>query len=266
MAKFAPVVPVNLAAAMRDRGLLGDYHLLLAHNVVEYPLAYENVYRDKTLETDANFIIMDNSVIELGTSVSVEILQEACEIVDANVLALPDVILDGIETFASSIKAFEDWSDKIDFTDITPMIIPQGKTISEWTCNLVRFAEHPISKVCCVGIPRNVKERLKTSRSTAVTSVQEILPDAGIHLLGFSDSLQDDLYTLRTHPSVSGIDSTVPIRQKFLMNLQQHDPGPRGTWWKYMEQIGVDKLTHDEWRCIEFNLDFIRRHIESQDE
>ncbi len=266
MPKFAPVVPVKLAFQMRTKGLLGDYHLLLAHDVVKHADAYMNVYNDGTPECDANFIIMDNSVIELGTAVSVEMLQEACEIVNANVLALPDVLLEGDRTFAHSIDAFERWSDKIDFTKIKPMIIPQGGNFREWVSNLTQFAGHPVSKVCCVGIPRNVKEKLSVPRAAAAMAVQGTLPTAGTHLLGFSNSLADDLFTLRTHPSIWGIDSAVPIRQQTLMNLQQSDPGPRGTWWEYMELRGVDNLTHDDWRRIEFNLDFIRRYIAEPNE
>lgn len=261
MGKFAPVVPVNLAFQMRTRGLLGDYHLLLAHDVVKHADAYYNVYNDQTPECNENFIIMDNSVVELGTAVSGGMLQEACEIVNADVLALPDVMLDSRETFVTSLKAFADWHEGFDFKKCKPMIIPQGRSFADWTGGVDAFSTHPISEVCCVGIPRNIKEKLAIARTAAVMYVHDLIPKAGIHLLGFSNDLKDDLGTFKMCPYLWGIDSAVPIRQGHLIRMDQSDPGPRGDWWEHMTRVGVKRLDHDDWRIIEHNLDFVRKRI-----
>lgn len=258
--RFAPVVPVKLARALRERGLLGHYHLLLAHDVVAHAKEYQQVYNDGSADCRNNFIIMDNSVIELGQAVSPQMLKEACDIVNARVLALPDVLLNNRETFKSSISCYDAWWNEIDWDSIHPMVIPQGENFLDWCACVKSFARSGIASRCWVGIPRNVKEKLGVSRLIALQFVERFfMSQPPIHMLGFSDDLIDDLFSTRFGKGVMGIDSAVPIRQKHKLEMTQPDPGPRGDWW---EKCNPKRLTNDQWDVIQHNMSVIRGYIE----
>ena len=228
--QYAPVVPIPIAQQLKDQGELGNYHLLLAHDVVQQPEAYADVYDDPN-----NFIIMDNSAVELQAPVDYEMLLEAGKIVNANCLVLPDHLLDSNATVTAHLEALDKlegrWNNDY-------MALPQGESLGHWVAcakDLLRLQD-----VKYFGIPRNVKEKLKVSRVIAATvlNMMDTDPDRRYHLFGFSDSLFDDLLTCATGKTtvgkIMGIDSTVPVRMGTNgvgLHPLQNDPGPRGDWW-----------------------------------
>lgn len=228
--QFAPVVPISIAQRLKDYGELGNYHLLLAHDVVAQPQAYADIYDDVN-----NFIIMDNSVVELKKPVDYEMLLSAGQIVNADCLVLPDHLLDGEATLLSHLEALNELDGR---WHGSYMALPQGHTFGHWVAcakDLLRIEE-----IKFFGIPRNVKEKLHTSRAIALTllNMMDTDPDRRYHLFGFSDSLYDDLVTCYTAKvscgKVMGIDSTVPVRMGTNgvgLHPLQNDPGPRGNWW-----------------------------------
>lgn len=258
--EFAPVVPVDIAAEMKRMGCLGNYHLLLAHDVVKQPKEYQNVYCQP--DDVENFIIMDNSVVELGQAVDIEMILEAAQIVNAELLVLPDVYLKGPETVIATVEAYEKlqgrWHNDY-------MVLPQGRDYPEWLACADEFCAFAPHQFACIGIPRNVREHLGVSRIEALSHVRQFdhkyhgvrANKRYYHLFGFSHDLMDDIASASygRGKNLMGIDSNVPIRQGTLgqrININQTDPGKRGDWWD----------NHPPFNGIAYdNLDQVRRWI-----
>jgi hypothetical protein len=96
MARFAPVVPLAVAQALKNANLLGTYHLLLAHDTLAHPEAYREMYGAHALPVsdDPKCVIMDNSVVELGEAMPFEQVQAAADIVDADFIVAADAFLE----------------------------------------------------------------------------------------------------------------------------------------------------------------------------
>jgi len=214
MANFAPVAPIRILEQFSQMGIIGEYHLLLAHDIISNPLAsraYQDVFGKRQWE---GTVILDNSIIELGNAVDLDVIAEAAEIVRANVIVLPDVLEDGVATVTSIDDAYDEWAERFDDllgdNNYRFMMVPQGKTIEEFRdCAEALYQIDPGADHMW-GIPRNLV-KLHGSRTDAITAVHEIDPSYAIHLLGFSDTLADDIECARRQ-EVGGIDSAVPIR------------------------------------------------------
>lgn len=244
MTKFAPVVPPRLATLLRNAEeerkfpILGDYHLLLAHDVANeeneetYAGAYGKGYED------VDFVIMDNSMVELGMPVSRETMKQALTVVRSDCLVLPDVRFDMEATLLMSAQAANEWRDcavLVKNPNKPFMAVPQGNTFEEYATCARQLAE--LEGVGYFGIPRSVYDKLRTReplvRFLHSLSINRITMDPNIHLLGFTPHLKDDLLCSRMQ-GVMGIDSAVPARMGqagILMSPHQGDPGPRGDWW-----------------------------------
>ncbi len=248
MGKFAPVVPTQLAYALRDHGILGDYHLLLAHYVAEKPDEYRELYNTNDPERSGWYVILDNSLIELGKPVDDTTMMMAYEAVSPSVVVLPDYLEDPDRTVSASSMAANRWLDKgmLDF-----MVVPQGKDLAELLMCAEKLADLP--SVRAMGIPRKVAQTQGT-RFHAVQKLAALYSELDLHLLGFSDDLLDDVCCAR-HPAVMGIDSAVPIRlgQKGIeLQIDQKQHEPRGDYWERPAKVSRTVLT---------NMDKIRRWI-----
>jgi len=226
MAKFGPVAPPAVLWALKRAGVLGDYHLLLAHDVAERQAKYYGLF------TPDDIIIMDNSVIELGHPVSASVMLEALKVVKSKYVVLPDVIGDMERTLESTMGCYGEWqlAGMSNF-----MAVPQGATYEEWKRCAFKMAQLP--DVAIWGVPRRVCQALG-SREEAVQILNGI-SNRPIHLLGFSDNLEDDIKCAKMQ-NVLGIDSTVPIRLGLLgieitPHLESHPP--RGSWFETATEI-----------------------------
>lgn len=218
MPHYAPVVPINVADYLDRHGVLGNYHLLLAHDVVKYPNQYKALY-----DTPYKTIIMDNSVCELGTAVDLDMVVEACKIVTPTSIVLPDVYTDAASTIASCTEAYPLWVERFGHVAELKrwgsswgfMYVPQGRTISEFVTCAEAMANHEFyPSINCWGVPRNLVQFLG-SRVQATTLVGIMNRQRHIHLLGLSDDIIDDVQTLQHHKHnqrLMGIDSAVPVR------------------------------------------------------
>lgn len=234
MAKFAPVCPINILEEFVMYHTAGSYHLPLAHDVLEHPARYRDVFQNKIRK--GSTVILDNSVIELGTAVNIDVIAEAASIVSANVIVLPDVLLDTAKTIYACTKAIDDWTpilnSRLGVGNWSYMYVPQGRTLEGFT----RAAEamRDVPDIGWWGIPRNFNIHGLGSRRLAIDLCHMINSERSIHLLGFSDNLADDMLSARDL-RVSGIDSAVPIRAASLgreMSLTLgNDLPPRGDWW-----------------------------------
>jgi len=247
MAKFAPVAPHHILRALRPSNS-GNYHLLLAHDVAANAQEFSSLWDG----FHGMQVIMDNSVIELGGAVDLDIITKACAAVNVTSVVLPDVLLDGRATVESCLAALKDWSSIFEgyFSRRGPwskgfMYVPQGKTIQEFAWAAQQLADSP--GINFWGIPRNLVGQVG-SRREAIDICHALNRHRSIHLLGFSDSICDDVICARD-TRVAGIDSAVPLRVKDDFTFWS-DPGPRGDWWDtvtYNSQMDKNIETFKNW-------------------
>lgn len=230
---FAPVVPLSVAAALREDGMLGGYHLLLAHDVLADPNGYKEVYRPYMDGTPMN-IIMDNSLIELGYPMEMKDVLEAARVVGAKQIVLPDELGEMQFTLKAVWDAMDKWYTLplSETAGITPIGVVQGKTLTECTTCLQEFRNLGIN----ISIPRVLYKYLGSRAEIAVIAHMKF-GFQNIHLLGFSENILDDIACTRL-PGVAGIDSAVPIRAAYkhmtmepLSEYFDRDVGPRGNYW-----------------------------------
>jgi hypothetical protein len=238
MASFAPVAPIQILEKMKEEGILGNYHLLLAHHVLEYPGRFEALFADMRNCT----IIMDNSLVELGTSENEDLVLEACNALETGgrwdglnrvIPVLTDVMGYGVATRESAAKSYQWW--KASEAHYKQMVVLQGgfgnndvplghiiygepatRAIFEDFCRTAdAFLLDPqYESIEYVGIPRILTD-LIGSRQDAIRYVRAIRYDVKIHLLGFSNNVMDDIICANMLGSDEGIDSAVPIRYSY---------------------------------------------------
>lgn len=254
---FAPVVPLDVARFLRGQNLLGEYHLLLAHDVLRDPEAYREIYapvNGKPLD-----IIMDNSLIELGYPMRVREVIEAAHIVGAKKVVLPDVLGDYKQTL-EMVQEASCTFDKLpmDVTaGISMVAVVQGNSLRECCNCLVDYRKLH----CAISIPRVLVELLGTRRD--VIQQAFVLGFTDMHLLGFSDNIVDDVACTRM-PGVKGIDSAVPIRagaKGVCVSLDNPEfstlVGPRGDFW----ERNIESYTSYQLNTVRHNLDKFRKWI-----
>lgn len=248
MVNFAPVCPIHIyeGLAQYSPQAIGSYFLLLAHDVIANAEAYRKFFVEEAAKNfggEKPFIIMDNSVIELGEACNARTLLEACLIVEATAVAMPDALENGSLTIMRTQKFLNEWKGFVGIDDIELMFIPQGLDQIDFikcveTAQL-RFEE----EIAWVGVPRNLTGRVFPTRMLAVGYLAAMFPEADLHMLGFSDDIGDDIATCNTVGHLlTGIDSAVPLRlgtQKLpLQDMQTKNfmsPGPRGAWWENVQ-------------------------------
>lgn len=221
--RYSPIAPVQLLHELMlmdhknydpesTERALGDYLLVLAHDVLEHPREYEVVMDGvrNRWGTDETFIMVDNGVIELGNALTVGDVIEAAEIVHADVIMTPDVLRDKDATIA----LINNQMLELIRCKFPLMWIPQGATHQE-LCSCVdyfRISTLARSPIEYWGIPRWIGSELET-RANLIYYIQSTAPsdtEVRIHLLGMSKNLQDDLRCLEL-PDVIGIDSANPL-------------------------------------------------------
>lgn len=256
MAQFAPVVPIQIARWMKKQGILGKYHLLLAHDVLARPDDYREVYGNLVGDMGAT-IIMDNSVVELGEAMDISQLVCACDILRPNYLVVPDVMGDAKGTWERCMQFTQELPRSFD----VPLLgVCPGNTVEE-----IKVCAHnmvALPEIMAISIPRIVTKALGSRIEAVVEVYAELQYDLGagppIHLLGFSDDLLDDVCASRL-PGVVGIDSAVPIRAAIwgesLSLDTPKDFGPRGSYWE--DSVGEEF----QQRLLRYNMDTIQRWI-----
>lgn len=221
MGQFAPVAPIQILEKMREEEVLGSYHLLLTHHILEYPARFTELFQDLPFTCT---IFVDNSVVELGDAASDEKVLEACKIIDEArshgglkhwiYPVLTDVMADGPATRKASTESYSWWFKNDHDRRFPLMVVLQGDSWEEFTKTADYFLlQDQFERIEYVGIPRILVDHLDTRWNT-IKYVEAIRPSINIHLLGFSNDVTDDVICCN-HPGVEGIDSAVPIRYSF---------------------------------------------------
>ncbi|MEE8598933.1 MAG: hypothetical protein V3S69_05405 [Dehalococcoidales bacterium] len=206
--RYSPIAPLIILEQLQGQKLLGNYLLLLAHEVLKSPRGYiDLVEHMENTEENPRFIIMDNGVIERGSPVTAVELLEAANFAEADCIVTPDVIGDAPATR----KLVMDQGSVIG-REFPLMRIPQGACITD-LFDCVDWLNESLpahgSDPSYWGVPRWIANEMST-RANVINYINHECPKAKIHLLGMSKSLKDDQRCLRK-PNVIGIDSANPI-------------------------------------------------------
>lgn len=200
MTHFAPVTPIHGLRQLADNHLAGSYQLLIAPIVLSQDWSYARFFQ----EQPDHQIIMDNGLIELGHPLSGELLAKAAKLVGANVVVMPDTIDDGPYTAKQVRRGIGEYRAVDRATDTLGVV--QGKTFEE----CMECAKQLVAAgVDWLGVPRGLTPNLGSRVPLVLQLAEEFkLP---MHVLGFSDSLADDILAAAAHPLAKGIDSAVPM-------------------------------------------------------
>lgn len=260
MAKFAPVVPLSIAKHLqggRVGDALGNYHLLLAHDVLAHPMEYNNIYG--RYQGSGGTIIMDNSLIELGHPLDAHSMFRAACILKPDWVVLPDYLGDAKRTVETSWEAAHQLCALLPKQELLGVV--QGQTFDE--CLSCADELLRIGGVTALSVPRHLVEVL----GSRIPLVQELFNrhiDVPLHLLGFSDDLLDDCRAAR-FGNVMGIDSAQPVRlarKGHVWSLDRpRDAGPRGTFWDDPFDPMSDDDHMDQLLTMDLNLRKVRKII-----
>ncbi len=216
MAQFAPVAPIQMLEQLHQEYILGTYHLLLAHHVLEQPDRFQRLFDQHNRST----IIMDNSIVELGDSASDTKVLEACKVLQELpgtkhwiIPVLTDVMGSGEKTREAAATSYAWWRDNAPGWPL--MVVAQGEDLADFMKTVDFFFADPqaFPGIEYVGIPRILTD-LVGSRREAIAYVDAICPQTAVHLLGFSNNVPDDIMCANI-ASVEGIDSAVPLRYDY---------------------------------------------------
>lgn len=227
-AQFAPIAPSSLTLKLDRLGILGDYHMLLAHDVLVYTATWETFYENLKEDGRIPFKILDNSLVEMGEPLGAESLSAASLTVGASCIVLPDKQHYYAESARLSVDSAYELSRQTLPGNCTFMGVVQGNTIKELMECAQRLSRE-VTLLEYLAVPRVVTNTIG-SRVEIVRRLSYDFPYR-IHLLGWSDNIVDDFETLK-HVNVMGIDSAAPI---YLGQHKKILPGriQDATWLKY---------------------------------
>jgi len=240
MTKFAPIGPAHLLRKIREQlgeHVLGDYHLVLAHDIVHNRKEWEG---SKVLPRGST-VIIDNSIIELGAPVEREMMEQAYGVLGDSyrrIIVLPDVFDDPLSTYENSCAYLEQMHSSPLLERAEYMFVIQASRLADYAEHSMKWRNLERMGVDWFSLPRRSTDRFGTRAFGLghLLQFKTLRPDIKIHLLGFSNNVPDDLWCTR-QTFVEGIDSAVPLRmgQKgeiFNVAMRGDQAGPRGTFWE----------------------------------
>ncbi len=256
MARYSPIAPLPLLEQLHKKEILGNYLLLLAHDVLEYPRGYIDLMDHINVMEDfypkERFIIMDNSVVELYHPLPVDKVIEAANLVEATCIMTPDALGD----FQLTQKLVMEHVSLLRNCDFPLMKVPQGSNAAElvqcvdW---LRDYLETPNGDSDYWGIPRWIANQ-EGSRIPIIQYINAKCKDPKINLLGMSAYLSDDLRCTKL-PGVMGIDSANPLvlggAGVELSTTSAYVHMHRGNYWQ---------CTHLDAQVIR-NVEYIHEHV-----
>lgn len=151
--KFANIVPI---AQLDKYGKLTEYHLVLTH-LVQQSEEYTKFMRGRSDAGD--FLLMDNSLIELGSAMKIIDVIEAAKKCNAHEIVLPDVFQKREETIMAIRQSLEDINHYYGYNarhygyGYRLMAVPQGENEEDWLeCLFTILRQFP--HVTTIGIPK----------------------------------------------------------------------------------------------------------------
>lgn len=190
--KIASIVPMKNVINTYD----GDYAMLLAHLKGYYP--------DRSVNPNC-YVIMDNSLIELGGAVSMKDVYEAAVMCDVDELVLPDVFRNSTATVKSVQESIKWLRDNDRLGKFRLMAVCQGATEEEFA-KCFKILEN-IPEIHCIGIPKVSEELTRDGRPGLEYLWQGCNKE--IHLLGCWTNLSE-LRQYKYPARIRSCDTCIP--------------------------------------------------------
>ncbi len=210
MPRYSPIAPIALLENMLGQAIIGNYLLLLAHDVLanqyRYALLLQHI---RSVYSENVFIMMDNSLVELGEALEAAAVIEAAKVVRADCIMTPDAL----GGFEETRRLVEVQTDQLLDSGFDLMRVPQGKDFKELTecVNWLRLQlpAEPLEPEYW-GIPRWITNKLGSREPTIayINGTGDI--ETSVHLLGMSEDFNDDMACTQVS-GVMGIDSANPV-------------------------------------------------------
>ncbi len=252
-ARYSPIAPIALLEDLQEKMLLGNYLLLLGHDMLQNMDRYKTLIENIRTE-DRNhppFIILDNSTIERGHPLTPEEMRPIIEGLDIDCYCLPDAMGDRNLT----IEWAREHKDIAMDLNVPIMHIPQGATMEEWCgCAVELYGDENIPHIPHLNfgdlfaVPRWLTNKFG-SRKPAIQFLNKMLVNAiagthSIHLLGMSENFRDDIASTAL-PYVRGIDSANPLSLgqtgQIITGMSSAPHIDRGSLW---DNVMVTTSTH----------------------
>jgi hypothetical protein len=178
--------------------------MVLTHLVLKHP-GYAKYYNKRALK--GSYLILDNSLIELGGSVKLRTVLDAAEIIGPDEIVLPDVYKDGNATLESVRNSLIEYDGYQYNKSYKLQAVCHGKDFKEW-CHIWDEL-NKIDDLTCIAIPK-----VTTSQFGRLKAVRYALKNnpsnKEIHLLGCWDSVNEfKEYTADEKQAIRGVDTSI---------------------------------------------------------
>tara|TARA_Y100001963_G_C6712106_1_gene414819 strand:+ start:407 stop:1138 length:732 start_codon:yes stop_codon:yes gene_type:complete len=179
-----------------------NYHMCLTHLVLEYP-HYAEFYKNKS--TIGDYVILDNSLVELGKSLTLSDVLYAANLISPNEIILPDCFLDKDKTINEIHKSLP----KLKNTPYKLQAVCHGKNDISWKECWDEFQN--IDEIDCVGIPKVTTKLFDNGRPEAVRyALNNNRNNKQLHLLGIWEDVKElKEYSENENLKIRGVDSSI---------------------------------------------------------
>lgn len=203
--KVAIIAPVPL---LQKYATKSKYHMALAHLVLENA-AYASFY--KACSKMGDYVILDNSIIELGSALTIELIIKAAEMIGADEIILPDAYQDCAGTLQLVERALSRHSGKLKKYKL--MVVPQGKTMSEWL-SCYGAITHNFPMISVIGIPKSTSTFSDVADRAGLVQYLYahglVKYDKEYHLLGVYNN-PIEIARMSSHKWIRGVDTCLPV-------------------------------------------------------
>lgn len=187
-----------------------NYHMALTHLVLKYP-DYADHY--KKLVGQGSFVMLDNSLIELGEAASLEKVLEAAAIINPSEIVLPDVYKKGNDTVNAVDNALiklrqlaeKNGPENYNFQ---LQAVCHGETEEEWKETWHRLQQY--RELGTIAIPKVTEHQFGSRTPLVKWALDNNDDEKEIHLLGcWSDINEFKDYTLDMKEKIRGVDTSI---------------------------------------------------------
>ena len=184
-----------------------DYHMALTHLVLKYP-DYAKYYKE--LAEAGDFVILDNSLIELGEAASLEKVLEAAQIINPSEIVLPDVFMEGKNTLDAVELALMHVRniDQVHNFKFQLQAVCHGETEDLWKETWNALQEH--ADLDTIAIPKVTEKQFGSRTPFVKWALENNHNNKQIHLLGcWSDMEEFREYTDEMKSKIRGVDTSI---------------------------------------------------------
>ena len=223
--KIAFIAPPKLTEYIAPFGtaLMG-----LAHQILEDDADSFNLCELLATLGRSRYLIVDNSMMELGQSMDLSDVIGAAWRVGADEIILPDVFQDRQGTLDLIDESFGSLIESGFTRSADPwaclMAVPQGRSQEEWLeCYDEIFKMHVPSHIQTIGVPKSLAKDDPEGRIQTLQAVQNRWPDRTTrhawHLLGVWNhsfgpttwSMGEPIEIAKLFPWVRSVDTSLPV-------------------------------------------------------